>query len=39
MGGGVKKPSSWIEHIKNYAKEHNISYKEAMTKGKASYKK
>ena len=43
MGGKMSKtqskPSSWIEHIKNYAKEHNISYKEAMTKGKASYKK
>jgi len=37
MGG--KKPSSWIAHVKSYAKEHNISYKEALTKSKSSYKK
>ena len=43
MGGKMSKkqnkPSSWIQHIKKFSKEHNISYKEALTKGKASYKK
>lgn len=31
--------SSWITHVKNYAKKHKISYKEAMSKAKPSYKK
>ena len=43
MGGKMSKkqskPSAWITHIKNFSKEHNISYKEALSKGKASYKK
>ena len=40
-GAGHKKTktSSWIEHVKNYAKAHNISYKKALTDAKASYKK
>ena len=36
---GGKKTSNWIEHIKKFSKENNISYKEALTQGKASYKK
>jgi len=35
--GGAK--SKWINHVKAYAKKHNVSYKEAMQKAKASYKK
>ena len=31
--------NSWIEHVKAYAKKHKISYREAMSKAKASYKK
>jgi len=31
--------SAWITHVKNYAKKHNVSYKEAMTKAKTTYKK
>jgi len=37
--GGAKKPSAWITHVKDYAKKHGVSYKEALTKAKASYKK
>ena len=31
--------SSWIMHVKAYAKKHNISYKEAMKKAKETYTK
>lgn len=33
----IKKPSSnpWIRHVKNYAKQHNMSYTEALKSGKA----
>ena len=30
--------SDWINHVKKYAKTHKISYKEAMSKAKPSYK-
>ena len=41
LEGGAKKrpPSAWIQHVKKYAADHNVSYKEAMSKAKASYKK
>lgn len=29
--------NSWIEHCKQYANKHNISYKEALSKAKESY--
>lgn len=29
--------SNWINHVKNYAEENNISYKEALTEAKTSY--
>ena len=32
-------PSSWIMHVKQYAKEHNISYKDALKKAASTYKK
>ena len=35
----ARKPSRWVEHVKAYAKEHGVSYKEAMSKAKATYKK
>ncbi len=34
-----KMASAWIEHVKAYAKKNKISYKEAMSKAKPSYKK
>lgn len=34
-----KVTSPWIKHVKKYAKEHNITYGEAMKKARASYKK
>jgi len=37
--GGGKKTTAWIEHVKKYAKDHNISYTQAMTAGKSSYVK
>lgn len=35
------KPSSspWIQHVRNYMNEHNISYKQAMRDSKSTYKK
>lgn len=30
--------SEWIDHVKAYAKKNKVSYKEAMSKAKASYK-
>ena len=30
---------SWIEHVKDYQKKNNVSYKEAMTKAKDTYKR
>jgi len=30
--------SAWVQHCKNYASENGCSYKEAMTKAKATYK-
>ena len=29
----------WIEHVKQYAKTHNVSYKQAMSDAKESYVK
>jgi hypothetical protein len=37
--GSGKAPSAWVQHLKNYAAEHGVSYKQAMKDGKASYKK
>lgn len=31
--------NKWIEHVKKYANQHKVTYKEAMKKAKASYKK
>ncbi len=31
-------PNPWIEHVKNYAKDHNLSYKDALKEAKSSYK-
>jgi hypothetical protein len=39
LAGGARKPSAWIAHVKSYASEHGIPYKEAMSKAKATYKK
>jgi hypothetical protein len=38
---GLGKPrlSPWIEHVKKYANDNNISYKEATSKAKSSYEK
>ena len=30
--------NAWINHVKAYAKKHKCSYREAMSKAKASYK-
>lgn len=36
-GGASVNP--WIEHVKQYARVHNIPYRDAMSKAKASYKR
>ena len=35
----ARAPSAWIKHVQAYAKQHGCSYKEAMSKAKATYKK
>jgi hypothetical protein len=37
--GGTKPASKWVDHVKNYAKEHGISYKLALSQAKATYNK
>lgn len=37
--GGAKKSSAWIEHVKAYARTHNIKYNEALKKAGATYRK
>ena len=32
-------PSAWISHVKQYAKDNNISYKEALKTASSSHKK
>ena len=32
-------PSAWINHVKEYAKKNNCSYKEALSKASTTYKK
>ena len=34
-----KKTSAWIEFVKNYAKEKNIPYKQALSEAGTHYKK
>ena len=43
-GGSMKqknkaKQNPWIKHVKAYAKKHNISYGDAISKARSSYKK
>ena len=35
----VKKPNSWIEHVKKIAEDKNISYRESLKIAGQSYKK
>lgn len=39
LGAGINNPSSWIDHVKSYAQQHNISYKQALKEAKGTYKK
>ena len=39
VAGPARKPSAWIAHVKAYAAEHGMPYKEAMSQAKATYKK
>jgi hypothetical protein len=36
---GGKRSSRWIEHVKAYARQHNIKYNEALKRAGATYKK
>lgn len=35
----IKKNSSWIDHVKEYQKSHNCTFKQALKEAKESYKK
>jgi hypothetical protein len=35
----VRKASPWVEHVKKYARENNVSYREAMKLAKSTYAK
>jgi len=35
----LKNKNDWIKHVKQYQKQHNVSYKEAMKSAKATYGK
>jgi len=37
--GAPRKPSAWILHVKAYAAKHGVSYKDAMSAARATYKK
>ena len=39
VGAGVSKGNKWINHCKEYAKKHNVSYKDAIKLASATYKK
>ena len=36
---GKARAGGWIAHVKAYAKKHKMSYKDALSKASASYKK
>jgi hypothetical protein len=38
MGNGKPKLSKWITHVKNYCAKNKCSYKDGMSRAKASYK-
>ena len=39
-GGGMpKQPSAWVLFVKDYAKKHNVPYKQAMSEAASIYKK
>ena len=35
----VRKSNKWIDHVRKYAKDNNVSYKAAIISAKASYTK
>jgi len=37
--GKPRAPNAWVTHVKKYAADHGVSYKEAMSQAKSSYKK
>ena len=39
IGQGVKKENKWIQHVKQYSKDNNVSYKDAIKLAKDSYHK
>lgn len=39
VGGSKRPPSKWVMFVKQYAKDHDVSYKEAMSLAKDSYHK
>ena len=39
LGKPKRPPSKWVEHVKAYAAENNVSYKQSMSDARATYKK
>ena len=39
QGGGKRGPSMWISHVKKFAEQNNIPYKEALKAAGPSYQK
>jgi hypothetical protein len=37
--GAPRRPSAWVIHVKAYAANHGVSYKDAMSAARATYKK
>jgi len=37
--GKPRAPNAWVTHVKKYAADNKVSYKEAMSQAKSSYKK
>ena len=35
----VRKPNPWVNHVRSIAQKEGISYKQALSKAKATYKK
>jgi len=35
----TRKPNAWVQHVRDIAKKEGITYKQAMSKAKSTYKK
>ena len=35
----TRKPNAWVQHVRDIAKKEGLTYKQAMSKAKSTYKK